>query len=92
MNPGIGVSLVFILTLVLAVISTVQTFNPFARQPEAAPEPAGLIDLVAGEARQPADFASIGEQPFFIAGDAGDDAAGLLAHGDQLYVPVISGR
>ena len=91
--PGIGILLVFILTLVLAIISTAQAFNPFSRQPEAAPDPAGLSDLVAGEARQPANFASIGEQPFFIASDvAADGAAGLLAHGDQLYVPVISGR
>ena len=70
MNPGIGVSLVFILTLVLAIISSAQAFEPFFRQPEGAPHPARLIDRVAGEARQPADVASVGERTFFSASDA----------------------
>jgi ELWxxDGT repeat protein len=64
MNPGIGVALVFILSLVLAIISTAQAFSPFARQLEAARDPAVLAESVAGEARRPADFASIGQQTF----------------------------
>jgi Na+-transporting methylmalonyl-CoA/oxaloacetate decarboxylase gamma subunit len=73
MMPGIGISLMFILTLVLAIISTAQAVNHFPRQPEAAPDPVKQTFFI------PSDVAH-GREVW-----RADGASGLLAHGDRLF-------